>query len=52
MPKSSWHDWRIRRWIIAFVMIETMANNSVGQYLYPSCGFVEAGQQIHYVKKL
>lgn len=35
-----------------FVMIETMTNNPIGQHLYPSCGFIEAGQQIHYVKKL
>ena len=37
---------------MAFAMIETMDNNPVGQHLYPSCGFVEAGRQIHYVKKL
>jgi len=29
-----------------------MANNAVGQHLYPSCGFVEAGRQIHYALKL
>lgn len=33
---------------MSFVMIETMANNSVGQHLYPACGFVEVGRQIHY----
>ena len=37
---------------MAFVMIETMVNNPVGQHLYPSCGFVEAGRQIHYALKL
>lgn len=37
---------------MAFVMIETMANNPVGQHLYPSCGFVEVGRQIHYVRTL
>jgi len=37
---------------MAFAMIETMVNNPVGQHLYPSCGFVEAGRQIHYVVKL
>jgi ribosomal protein S18 acetylase RimI-like enzyme len=37
---------------MAFVMIETMVNNPVGQHLYPSCGFVEAGRQIHYAMKL
>ena len=37
---------------MTFVMIETMANNPVGQHLYPSCGFVEVGRQIHYAMKL
>ncbi|MBL9116123.1 MAG: GNAT family N-acetyltransferase [Verrucomicrobiaceae bacterium] len=37
---------------MAFVMIETMANNPIGQHLYPSCGFVETGRQIHYALKL
>jgi ribosomal protein S18 acetylase RimI-like enzyme len=41
-----------RREGMAFVMIETMVNNPIGQHLYPSCGFVEAGRQIHYAKKL
>lgn len=41
-----------RREGMAFAMIETMANNPVGQHLYPSCGFVEAGRQIHYAAKL
>lgn len=41
-----------RREGMAFAMIETMANNPVGQHLYPSCGFVEAGRQIHYAMKL
>jgi ribosomal protein S18 acetylase RimI-like enzyme len=35
-----------------FVMIETMVNNPIGQHLYPSCGFVETGRQIHFAKKL
>ena len=42
----------LRREGMAFVMIETMVNNPVGQHLYPSCGFVEAGRQIHYAMKL
>jgi len=42
----------LRREGMAFVMIETMINNPIGRYLYPSCGFVEAGQQIHYAMKL
>jgi len=37
---------------MAFAMIETMVNNPVGQHLYPSCGFIEAGRQIHYAVKL
>lgn len=41
-----------RREGMSFAMIETMANNPVGQHLYPSCGFVEAGRQIHYATKL
>jgi len=41
-----------RREGMAFAMIETMANNPIGQHLYPSCGFVEAGRQIHYAVKL
>lgn len=41
-----------RREGMAYVMIETMANNAAGQHLYPSCGFVEAGRQIHYAMKL
>jgi ribosomal protein S18 acetylase RimI-like enzyme len=36
---------------MAFAMIETMVNNPVGQHLYPSCGFVETGRQIHYAIK-
>ena len=41
-----------RREGMTFAMIETMVNNPVGQHLYPSCGFVETGRQIHYAKKL
>lgn len=41
-----------RREGMAFAMIETMTNNVVGQHLYPSCGFVEVGRQIHYAMKL
>ena len=41
-----------RREGMAFATIETMVNNPVGQHLYPSCGFVEAGRQIHYAMKL
>ncbi len=41
-----------RREGMSFAMIETMDNNPVGQHLYPSCGFVEVGRQIHYAMKL
>jgi ribosomal protein S18 acetylase RimI-like enzyme len=41
-----------RREGMAFAMIETMADNPVGQHLYPSCGFVETGRQIHFAVKL
>jgi len=41
-----------RREGMACAMIETMTNNAVGQHLYPACGFVEAGRQIHYAVKL
>ena len=33
-------------------MIETMASNSIGQHLYPSCGFQEVARQVHYAMKL
>jgi len=41
-----------RREGMAFATIETMVNNPRGQHLYPSCGFVETGRQIHYAMKL
>lgn len=41
-----------RREKMAFAVIETMVNNPVGQHLYPACGFVETGRQIHYAMKL
>ena len=37
---------------LALVTIETMASNSVGQHLYPSCGFEEVARQVHYAMKL
>ncbi len=41
-----------RREGLAFATIETMTHNPIGQHLYPSCGFVEIGRQIHYAAKL
>jgi len=35
-----------------FAVIETMAYNEVGNHLYPSCGFVEVGRQVHFARKL
>ena len=37
---------------MSYAVIETMENNPVGQYLYPSCGFVETCRQIHFARKL
>jgi ribosomal protein S18 acetylase RimI-like enzyme len=33
-------------------VIETMANNPVGQHLYPACGLQEIARQIHFAQKL
>lgn len=33
---------------IRHVRIETLAHNSVGQHLYPACGFREIARQVHY----
>jgi len=41
-----------RREGVAYAMIETVAGNEVGEYLYPSCGFVEIARQIHFGIKL
>ncbi len=37
---------------MSFAVIETMAYNEVGNHLYPSCGFVEVGRQVHFARKL
>jgi ribosomal protein S18 acetylase RimI-like enzyme len=41
-----------RREGMAYAMIETMAQNEVGQHLYPACGFVEVARQVHFARKL
>jgi ribosomal protein S18 acetylase RimI-like enzyme len=41
-----------RREGMSYAMIETMAYNEVGNHLYPACGFVEVGRQIHFARKL
>jgi ribosomal protein S18 acetylase RimI-like enzyme len=37
---------------LAYAVIETMAQNPVGQHLYPACGFVEIAQQVHFARRL
>ena len=41
-----------RREGLAYAMIETMAQNEIGQHLYPACGFVEVARQVHFARKL
>ncbi|MSU63891.1 MAG: GNAT family N-acetyltransferase [Pedosphaera sp.] len=41
-----------RREGLAYAIIETMAQNEIGQHLYPSCGFVEVARQVHFARKL
>jgi ribosomal protein S18 acetylase RimI-like enzyme len=37
---------------LEFAVIETMAQNAVGNHLYPACGFVEVARQVHFACKL
>ncbi|MCB0124584.1 MAG: GNAT family N-acetyltransferase [Caldilineaceae bacterium] len=37
---------------MAYLRIETLEQNPIGQYLYPSCGFEEVARQIHYIRPL
>jgi ribosomal protein S18 acetylase RimI-like enzyme len=37
---------------LSHARIETLAQNPVGQHLYPDCGFREVARQIHYCAKL
>jgi ribosomal protein S18 acetylase RimI-like enzyme len=37
---------------MSYAMIETMAQNEIGQHLYPSCGFQEVARQVHYARRL
>ncbi|MBM3859719.1 MAG: GNAT family N-acetyltransferase [Verrucomicrobia bacterium] len=41
-----------RRRGMTHAKIETLAQNPVGQNLYPDCGFQEVARQVHYVMKL
>ena len=37
---------------LAYAVIETMAQNPIGQHLYPACGFVEIARQVHFARRL
>lgn len=41
-----------RREGMAYAMIETMVYNEVGNHLYPACGFIEVGRQVHFARKV
>jgi ribosomal protein S18 acetylase RimI-like enzyme len=41
-----------RREGLAYAMIETMAQNEIGNHLYPACGFIEVARQVHFAQKL
>jgi ribosomal protein S18 acetylase RimI-like enzyme len=37
---------------LSHAKIETLAQNAIGNHLYPSLGFVEVARQVHFVAKL
>lgn len=37
---------------LSYAVIETMAQNPVGNHLYPACGFVEVARQVHFARRL
>lgn len=37
---------------LGYAVIETLAQNPIGQHLYPACGFVEIARQVHYARRL
>jgi len=41
-----------RREGLVYAMIETMAQNEIGNRLYPSCGFIEVARQVHFARRL
>ena len=41
-----------RREGLEYAMIETMAQNAIGEHLYPACGFVEVARQVHFARRL
>jgi ribosomal protein S18 acetylase RimI-like enzyme len=42
----------LRKEGLAYAVIETMAQNPVGNHLYPACGFVEVARQVHFARRL
>src|SRR4051812_7059516 len=42
----------LRREGMHYAMIETMAQNAIGNHLYPSCGFKEVARQVHFAIRL
>ncbi|HTL16530.1 MAG TPA: GNAT family N-acetyltransferase [Patescibacteria group bacterium] len=41
-----------RKQKLAFAVIETMAQNAIGQHVYPACGFIEIARQVHFARRL
>jgi len=41
-----------RREGLAYAVIETMAQNDIGNHLYKSCGFLEVARQVHFAQRL
>ena len=37
---------------LEYAIIETMAENEIGQHLYPACGFIEVARQVHFARRL
>jgi ribosomal protein S18 acetylase RimI-like enzyme len=37
---------------LEYAMIETMAQNEIGNQVYPACGFVEVARQVHFARRL
>ena len=42
----------LRREGMEYAMIETMAQNQIGEHLYSACGFVEVARQVHFAQRL
>ena len=37
---------------LEYAVIETMAQNTSGNHVYPACGFVEVARQVHFARRL